>query len=167
MQILTNLPASEDAYQNSRQERTCTLQEALETGNADISSFAGTVLLSALFGRNLLHLHRPDQDDRDDDLNGKFWQRHRDINDTLSRISLALPDRLRIPMGLPDPNVIFLNMCIHTSIICLHQAAIFKADKNRMDSHIAGDSKVYCIKAAMDISHIMRCVATYDLSAVR
>ena len=108
-----------------------------------------------MFGRNLTHLHRPGPDDRDHDLEGEFWKRHRQLEMILSNTSLALPDRLRLPAGLPDPNVVFMNMNIQTSVICLHQAAIFKADKYHLPSSIGNESRVRCVTAASEIHRMM------------
>ena len=65
-----------------------------------------------------------------------------------------------------DPNVIFCNMCIHTSTICLHQAAIFKAEKNKMPDQIITESKRRCIVAADQISSIMKLISHIDLTRV-
>ncbi|KAI9732464.1 MAG: hypothetical protein M1818_007502 [Claussenomyces sp. TS43310] len=131
--ILTNLPASEEAFENSREERTQTLSESLDpSGASSLSPFGGVVLMACLFGRNLVHLHRPDKEDRDNDLNGEFWKRHRHMDNILLNTSLSLPAHLKLPQGLSNPNIVFTNMNIHTSTICLHQAAIYKADKNRL-----------------------------------
>lgn len=122
--------------------------------------------MSTLFGRNLTHLHRPEPDDNEGDLNGKFWQRHRSIDAILLNIKLTLPDHLRLPLGMHDPNVVFLNMCLHASAICLHQAAIFKAEKHRLPANVAGESKMRCIAAASEISTIMRTVSHMDLTCM-
>ncbi|KAK4144656.1 fungal-specific transcription factor domain-containing protein [Dichotomopilus funicola] len=165
--ILTNLPASDDAFDLSRPEQTPTLQDAMSpAGAGKISSFAGVVLMACLFGRNLVHLHRPDVDDRDHDLNGEFWKRHRQMDNILLNTSLCLPSHLKLPAGLGNANVVFTNMCIHTSTICLHQAAIFKADKNRLPASVSSESKVRCITAANEIASIMRMVSHLDLSAM-
>lgn len=119
--------------------------------------------MATLFGRNLTHLHRPEVDDNEQDLNGKFWQRHRAIDAILLNVKLNLPDHLRIPLGIHDPNVVFLNMCLHASAICLHQAAIFKAERHRLPTNIAGESKMRCIAAASEIATIMRTVSHMDL----
>ncbi|KAJ0348081.1 hypothetical protein COL154_006645 [Colletotrichum chrysophilum] len=75
--IMTNLPSSEEAFDMSRPEQTQSLQECMSpSGAGKLSSFGGIVLMACLFGRNLIHLHRPDVDDRDHDLNGEFWKRH-------------------------------------------------------------------------------------------
>ncbi|KAI1776692.1 hypothetical protein F4818DRAFT_440092 [Hypoxylon cercidicola] len=131
--VMTNLPASEEAFEMSRPEQTQSLADSMSpAGAAKLSSFGGIVLMACLFGRNLVHLHRPDADDRDHDLNGEFWKRHRNMDNILLNTSLCLPNHLKLPTGLANPNIVFTNMNIHTSTICLHQAAIFKADRNKL-----------------------------------
>lgn len=165
--IMTSLPSEEAQYELSRPSKTMTLEEALTpNGTPKLSSFGGVILMASLFGRNLVHLHRPTPNDRDEDLNGEFWKRHRNIDNILLNTTLSLPDALRLPSGLNDPNIVFLNMNIHTSTICLHQAAIFKADKNRMPSRISAESKVRCITAAAEIASVMRQISHLDLSTV-
>ncbi|KAE8418148.1 hypothetical protein BDV36DRAFT_163992 [Aspergillus pseudocaelatus] len=122
--------------------------------------------MAYMFGRNLSHLHRPDPQDNDHDLNGLYWQRHRSHDNVLLHFALAMPNHLRLPAGMSDPNVIFCNMAIHTSTICLHQAAIFKAEKNRMPEQIITESKRRCIVAADQISNIMKMISHMDLTAL-
>lgn len=165
--ILTNLPSSEEAFEMSRPEETTSLNRATSpAGAGKLSSFGGIVLMASLFGRNLVHLHRPDADDRDDDLEGPFWKRHRHMDNILLNTSLCLPDHLKLPQGLSNPNIVFTNMCIHTSTICLHQAAIFKADQNKLADSVSAESKVRCITAANEIASIMRMISHMDLSGV-
>ncbi|KAI5463029.1 fungal-specific transcription factor domain-containing protein [Mariannaea sp. PMI_226] len=165
--ILTNLPSSEEAYDMSRPETTQSLTECTSpTGAAKLSSFGGIVLMACLFGRNLVHLHRPDADDVDHDLNGPFWKRHRQMDNILLNTSLSLPAHLKLPQGLNNPNIVFTNMSIHTSTICLHQAAIFKAEKNKLPASVSAESKVRCITAANEIASMMRMISHMDLSTV-
>lgn len=146
---------------------TGSLEQALAPqGAASLQPLGGIVLTAALFGRNLLHLHRPGPDDRDNDMNGGFWTRHGKLENILLATALGLPDHLRLPSGLPDPNVVFLNMCLHTSAICLHQAAIFKADKYRLPVNVSNESKVRCVTAAAEIASIMRTISHLDLASV-
>lgn len=166
-QILTNLPAPDEAFDNSKPQRTLTLKQAMTPSGANsLSAFAGVVLMASLFGHNLIHLHRPDPNDKDDDLNGEFWRRHRSMDSILSNTSLSLPSHLRLPAGMNNANIVFLNMNIHTSTICLHQAAIFKADKNRLPASVSSESKVRCITAAAEIASIMRTISHTDLCTV-
>ncbi|TGJ80007.1 hypothetical protein E0Z10_g8758 [Xylaria hypoxylon] len=165
--IMTNLPASDEAFNLSRPEQTQSLADAMSpAGAAKLSAFGGIVLMATLFGRNLTHLHRPDVDDRDHDMNGEFWKRHRLLDNILLNTSLCLPNQLKLPAGLSNPNIVFTNMNIHTSTICLHQAAIFKADKNMLPPTVSAESKVRCITAANEIASIMRMTSHMDLSAM-
>jgi hypothetical protein len=131
-----------------------------------LTSFGGVVLTACLFGRNLTHLHRTDLLDNDGDMNGEFWKRHRAYDHILLNISMCLPSHLRLPQAIDDPNAVFTNMCIHTSTICLHQASIFKAEKNRMSNEIITESRRRCIIAANQISSLMKMVVHTDLSKV-
>ncbi|KAF2088922.1 hypothetical protein K490DRAFT_38482 [Saccharata proteae CBS 121410] len=165
--IYTNLPVSDEAFDKSRQMDAPSMEEVLEgNGAASLSGTAGTIVMACLFGRNLTHLHRPTPDDNAHDINGEFWARHRNMDNLLLNLSLNLPDSLRLPGGLPDGNVVFTNMCIHTSAICLHQAAIFKAERNNLPSNIAQESKVRCVAAAAEIANIMRLCSHMDTSAM-
>src|SRR5689334_20702229 len=113
---MTLLPSSEEAYEKSKPSRALTLEQAFRVSAVgDVSAISGVILITCLLGRNLTHLHRPTVDDNEGDLNGAFWQRHRHLEQLLANISLALPDHLRIPNGLPDANVIFMNMLLQTS----------------------------------------------------
>ncbi|KAI8936297.1 hypothetical protein NX059_006715 [Plenodomus lindquistii] len=165
--IMTNLPASEQAFEKSKEMTTGSLDQVLSPhGAANLQAMGAIVLTAAMFGRNLLHLHRPGPDDNDDDINGGFWNRHRDIEQILLQTSLGLPDHLRLPSSLASPNVVFANMCLHTSAICLHQAAIFKADKYRLPTSVGNESKIRCVTAAAEIASIMRMISHMDLAAV-
>ncbi|CZR60899.1 related to Zn(II)2Cys6 transcriptional activator [Phialocephala subalpina] len=165
--ILTDLPASDEAFEMSKPERTLSLAESMSpSGASKLSAFGGVVLMACLFGRNLIHLHRPDPDEKDHDLNGEFWKRHRNMDNILLNTSLSLPSHLKLPTGLASPNIIFTNMNIHTSTICLHQAAIYKADKNNLPASISAESKVRCITAANEIASIMRMISHMDLSSM-
>ncbi|KAL4943344.1 hypothetical protein BDV06DRAFT_190028 [Aspergillus oleicola] len=163
--IMTNLPASEEAFVNGRSEKTSRLSDVL-TGEdlATLSPFASVAFVSCLLGRNLTHLHRPEPQDNDNDLNGVFWQRHRSHDNILLHFALSMPSHLRLPAGVADANVLFCNLAVHTSTICLHQAAIFKAEKNGMPEQIILESKRRCIVAADQISSIMKMVSSMDMS---
>ena len=171
LDILTNLPGDDQDYELGKAGKAFKLADVLEPqGVSELTSYAGVVLLACLFGRNLTHLHRPGANDRDNDLDGEFWKRHRALDNIMLNISLALPDNLRLSNGMSgaimDSNLVFMNMSIHTSTICLHQAAIFMAEKNRMPQRMLSESKVRCITAASEIASMMRQISHLDLSAV-
>ena len=167
LQIMTCLPVSEEAYDSGTAQKAATLEEAMEPQQAaQLSSFAGVVLVTHLFGRNLTHLHRPEPNQEEHDMNGPFWKRHRSMDNDLLRTALQLPSHLRLPSGIRNPNVVFLNFALHTSTICLHQAAIFKAEKHQVPKNIIEQSRTRCILAAAEIASVMRLTSHLDVAGV-
>ncbi|PWY80622.1 hypothetical protein BO70DRAFT_46469 [Aspergillus heteromorphus CBS 117.55] len=165
--ISSKLPASDESFIENTPQETPLLPDVLEGEDITmLSPYGGVVVLGCMFGRNITHLHRPEPQDNDHDLNGVYWQRHRSLDNILLHISLAMPCHLRLSVGTTDPNVIFCNMAIHTATICLHQAAIFKSEKNKMPEQIATESKRRCIVAADQISNIMKMISHLDLSVM-
>ncbi|CAL8583867.1 hypothetical protein XPA_009481 [Xanthoria parietina] len=161
--VRSNLPANEDNYERSIEQASVPLTSSINLESAStLSPFAGVVFMAHIFARNLTHLHRPGSDDRDGDLQGDFWKRHRAIDNTLLHTSLSLPPHLRLPAGVRDVNVVFINMSIHTSTICLHQAAIYKADHNNLPQTIIDQSSTRCLLAATEITNIMRLICHLD-----
>ena len=165
---MTVLPAGEENYEKSMPQQTQTFNEVMTPQQIQsLSPFAGVVYVTHFFGLNLTHLHRPEPGQREDDMAGKFWTRHRSLDNSLSQTSMLLPDHLRLPAGLRNPNTVFLNFSIHTSTICLHQAAIFKAEKNQLPNRVVQDSRDRCIAAASRIAEIMRLSSDMDVATVR
>lgn len=161
------MPSGDEAFDTGVPETSITLQQALEPGGASkLSPLGGVAVLACLFGRNLLHLHRPGANENEESLSGDFWKRHRNLDNLILNISLASPEQLRLPMGIAHPNVVFMNMCLHTSTICLHQAAIFKAEKHRSLAKVSAESKVRCITAAAEIANIMKLASHMDMAGV-
>ena len=125
------------------------------------------MLSACLFGHNFEHLHLTGPDERPDDLaNGEFWKRHRRMDNVLSNTFMFLPDHLRLPGGLRDMNVVFLHMNIHTSSICLHQAAVLTAEKHNVAQSFINQSRMRCLMAAEEITDTMRLLSHLDVSNV-
>lgn len=167
IQILTLLPSEDDAFEKDRPTAAPSLSQAFSSAPiGNISAFSGVILTVCLLGRILEHLHRPATDENHADLNGAFWRRHRELESTLAKLSLELPEHLRLPTTSPDSNVIFLNMLLQTSVVCLHQAAILNAEKNKLPTSIIVDSRKRCIISAGEIGRAMRMMWNFDLSSV-
>lgn len=166
-QIMTCLPVSEEAYESSTAQKTPTLEEAMRPQQAaQLSAFAGVVLVTHFFGLNLTHLHRPEPNQQEQDMNGPFWKRHRSMDNDLLKTALHLPSSLRLPWGIRNPNIVFLNFALHTSTICLHQAAIFKAETNQLPNSVVEQSRTRCIMAAAEIASVMRLTSHLDVAGV-
>lgn len=159
---MTNLPATNGAYEKNVPEMTSSLEDALHPdGAATVSSFAGVVLIAWFFGKNLKHLHRNENEDHPDDINGAFWKRHRELDGFLDSMRMFLPEHLTIPIGAKCVNVMFLNLNLQAATICLHQAAILKAERYHIGSDLISKSTQRCIVAAGEIVEIMK--ATRDI----
>ncbi|KAH8801521.1 fungal-specific transcription factor domain-containing protein [Xylogone sp. PMI_703] len=164
--IQTNLPSTERAFEAGIEERTPTLQEALTPeGAAILSPYGGVVLSACLFGHNFQHLQKTGPNERPDDLaGGEFWKRHRRMDNVLSNTFMFLPEHLRLPQGIRDLNVVFLNMNIHTSAICLHQAAVLAAQRYNLDPKFIRQCQERNLMAAEEVTNIMRLVTHVNSS---
>ncbi|KAF3929340.1 hypothetical protein AA313_de0210079 [Arthrobotrys entomopaga] len=166
--IMTHLPSSDEAFEAGRPTKSFTLKESLTPNGAPtLSSYAGVIIMAALVGRNLLHLHRPDEGEDDSDYEkGEFWRRHRHMDNILLNTVMSLPPQFKLPNGIMNPNIVFTNMNIHTCTICLHQAAIFKADKYKLPSSVSKESKYRCVSAAAQITAIMKMIGSQDMTSM-
>jgi len=97
------------------------------------------------------------------------WRSHRKIDNILLNMVLHLPSHLRLPAGPSSSNTIFLNMTLQSATICLHQAAIAKAEKVGQGfgyETMVVESRARCAAAAHEIANIMKRIAHFDLSTV-
>lgn len=168
LQISTNLPSSEIAFQCGIPEQTGTLQDLRSSGGISrLSSFGGSVLTAYLVGRNFFHLRqKKDNDSPDDTVRGEYWKRHSDIDNALATVFMALPQHLRLPEGLNDRNVVFINMNLHSAIISLHMDAIVKAKQYDLDSSIISRSRTRNQVAAKEIVDLLRLTSHTNISKV-
>lgn len=168
IQISTNLPASEESFENGVREETLSLQKALTPeGASKLSSFGGVVVSATLFGNNYQHLRQKGPNERPEDLaHGEFWKRHRKMDIALSNTFMFLPNHLRLPQNIRDVNVVFLHMNVHAASICLHQAAILTAKKHSIDSNFIELSRNRNLMSAEEITSIMRLISHMDTSVV-
>ena len=167
--VVTCLPSDEASYQRGDPVASMSLADALEpAAAAKLSPFAGVVVMTAIFGRYLAHVSRPQKNEGNEggDVNDEYWKRHRHLDSILCNTTRSLPDSLRLPAGLNDPNVVYMNMSIHTSTIFLHQAAVTKAEQDRLPARVANEGRMRCLAAAGEIANIMRQIAHHDSASV-
>ncbi|KAF5643623.1 Zn(II)2Cys6 transcriptional activator [Fusarium sp. NRRL 52700] len=160
--IATRLPASEEAFVEDRKEDAPFLDEAIQ--GAQYTGFAGTILTCEIFKIILRHVHRSKPDSRNEDMmHGSFWTRHRDLDNTLSSLFMFLPEKFRLPENVRDVSALHLNINLHAAIICLHHAAVEKADKYSLPDHVKQGSVTRLRAAAEEIVNIMRLTANGTL----
>lgn len=153
--VTTHLPCSEEAFESGTEEKMSTLGAVF--GGAQYSTFAATVVTCHIFTRLLKHVHRPLPDDSPGDYErGKYWKRHRELDNMLSSSFMFLPERFRLPKYHRDPVAIYQNLNLHASVICLHTSACDKVDKYKLSGHIKQASRMRCLTAAYEIVNIMK-----------
>ncbi|KAK3690252.1 binuclear zinc transcription factor [Podospora appendiculata] len=164
--VHTLLPASEEAFNNSFEEHTNSLAAALQHQDEKYSSFAGKVMTSHLFHRTLeLTSDMVTKNDPRDIKNSPYWRRHAEINNELSTMLMFLPGNLQLPRNIRCHTAVFVNISIHSAIICLHRAALTRARTHQLDlpGYLRRQSQARLLPAAEEILGILR--MTIDIHA--
>ncbi|WZH42665.1 ZnII2Cys6 transcription factor [Fusarium acuminatum] len=153
--IATRLPASEEAFNEDRKEEAPFLDDAIQ--GAQYAGFAGTIVTCQINKMILRHVNRSKPDSRCEDvMHGSFWTRHRDLDNTLSSLFMFLPEKFRLPENIRDVSALHLNLNLHAAVICLHHAAIEKADRYNLPAHVKQGSVARLRAAAEEVVNTMR-----------
>ncbi|KAI0024836.1 hypothetical protein F4780DRAFT_479255 [Xylariomycetidae sp. FL0641] len=153
--ITTHLPATESAFHTGEPMETCTIHDAFK--GHSYSSFAGAILICHLFNQILKHVHRPKPNDHPENYEyGEFWQRHREIDNTLTSAFMFLPESFRLPDSYRDQTAVHTNLNLHASTICLHHAALDKIEGHGLPDSAKQDSQNRLRTAAQEIVNIMK-----------
>jgi len=154
------LPSSEEAFKACREEKTPNLENILlEQTTTGLSSYGATVVAASLYGQLVHHLHRKNNKNCLEDLvNGHYWQRHRELDSLFSKWLMILPSSLRFKRENEDCNTFFANLNFQALIVCLHQAAIVKAELFKLDAGISRHSQQRSDAASEEIVRLMRLV---------
>lgn len=102
---------------------------------------------------------------KDDLQEQHFWLQHQQLDNTISRILMTLPDHLRAT-STRDPLAFFVSMCLHGFTITLFQAAAPLAQKSPLKSERGATSSSRARRAAEQILEIMRAQAYMDIRKV-
>ncbi|KAI1467149.1 uncharacterized protein F4812DRAFT_431399 [Daldinia caldariorum] len=154
-EITTLLPAPEHAFLSGEEVETCSIQEALK--GKTYSSFSGAVLVCHIFNQILKHIHRPKSTDNPDNYEyGEYWQRHRELDNTLSSAFMYLPASFRLPDNYRDPVAVHTNLNLHASTICLHHAAIEMIEAHKLPESAKKICHDRLSTAAQEIVNIVR-----------
>ncbi|KAI0382903.1 fungal-specific transcription factor domain-containing protein [Hypomontagnella monticulosa] len=154
-EVTTHLPASEYAFQSGEKVETCTLNDAFK--GHQYSSFAGAVMVCHIFNQILKHVHKPKPNDNPDNYEyGEYWQRHRDLDNTLSGAFMYLPEALRLPENYRDSVAVHTNLNLHASIICLHHSAIDRIDTYKLPESAKKICHDRLTTAAQEIVNIVK-----------
>ncbi|KAM0653481.1 hypothetical protein ACHAO3_001541 [Verticillium nonalfalfae] len=153
--ITTNLPSSEEAFNECREERTSSLAEAFS--GAWYSTFSGAIIICHIFNEILRHVHRTKATDRPEDVEfGGFWHKHRELDNIISSAFMFMPERFRLPKNLRNPTAVHTNLNLHAGIICLHHAAVEKVETYILPESLRIASQSRLRTAAEEIVNIVR-----------
>ncbi|KAI1417768.1 fungal-specific transcription factor domain-containing protein [Hypoxylon sp. FL1857] len=162
-EVTTLLPAPESAFNDGEKVETCSLHDAFQ--GQPYSSFAGAVLVCHLFNQILKHVHKPKPSDNPDNYeHGEYWQRHRDIDNTLSSAFMYLPQSFRMPENYRDPVAVHTNLNLHASTICLHHSAIETIDTYKLPESAKKVSQDRLRTAAQEIVNIIKLTSHVNVS---
>ncbi|KAL6806953.1 hypothetical protein GGI42DRAFT_319751 [Trichoderma sp. SZMC 28013] len=153
--IMTRLPASEEAFASGQEEQTPYLDDALK--GAPYGGFSASLILNHILTAIMSHVHLIKPSDHSEDImNGAFWKRHRRLDNQLSCLFMFMPDRFRLPDNLRDPLATYINLNFHASVICLHHVALETIEKNQLDDSLRKDSLCLLKNAAEEIVSIVK-----------
>ncbi|KAH8751304.1 binuclear zinc transcription factor [Diaporthe sp. PMI_573] len=153
----THLPASEEAFQTGSEEHTSPLTSMVHLEGRNISAFASRVLATSHFYQAFQHSARtPSANDTWDLQTSLHWKTHREIDNDLAMLLHCLPEDVKLPESIRCQNATFVNIIIHTSVICLHRAAISTMRKFGILENMVCQSRSRLIAAAEEILNILR-----------
>ncbi|KAF3353897.1 Glucose-repressible protein [Verticillium dahliae VDG1] len=155
------LPASEEAFKSGVEEKTRTLKSVLQETGERYSSFAGRILAAHLFHETMEHTEQPAAEGNPEDVkNGLYWKQHRDIDNSLATLLMALPETLRLPRNIRSANAVFVNVMTQAAIISLHRAAqwTMRPLRDILPEHTVRQSQNRLLPAAEEILHVFRMV---------
>ncbi|KAL8349605.1 hypothetical protein RB598_005122 [Gaeumannomyces tritici] len=170
--ISTDLPCPEDAYERGREEQKMGKLPSLFTdGKMTYSPLCSAVGVCHIFNLILAHVNRARAGDGGGDLeHGAFWRRHREIDNLLLGGFMSLPACRSRPCAgasnhphhrrrpghldwqLGGPMHVRLNL--HASVICLHMAAIDRAEAHGLAADVGHASRARVLMSAHEIVNI-------------
>lgn len=110
-----------------------------------------------LFNLILKHAHRPKENDSPENYEyGEYWKRHRDIDNTLSRAFMFLPESFKLPENYRESTAVNTNLNLHASIICLHHAALERIETQNLPDTIKRISQDRLVAAAQEIVNTLK-----------
>ena len=120
-----------------------------ETGG--IPSFTGLVLMVSLYRRCLNHIKSSLETESAGASRYSFWEHHYGIDKDLQNCSDALIGKMDPQELLDDDFALALNLNLCAIDICLHEAAIMKAEREGLPKTLSAECSNRCSQAAMRI----------------
>lgn len=87
---------------------------------------------------------------------GKYWNRHRELDNLLSGAFMFLPERFRLPQNVREPVAIHTNLNLHAAVICLHNSAYEMANEHNLPDHLKSTIKTRLLSASNEVVNILK-----------
>ena len=127
--VTTALPSSQSIPEPNQPQMPSLDKAQTLYGTGLISSFTGLVLMVSLYHRCLCHVKSSVESNSTGGSGYGFWEHHYGIDKDLKSCSDALIGTMDVQELLDDEFALALNLNLCAIDICLHEAAIVKADK--------------------------------------
>lgn len=97
---------------------------------------------------------------------GKYWNRHRELDNLLSGAFMFLPERFRLPQNVRDPVAVHTNLHLHAAVICLHNSAYEMANEHNLPQHLKSMIKTRLLSASNEVVNIVKLTSHTNASYV-
>ncbi len=148
------MPATESAYDEGREEETFSFDKAFS--GRPCSPFASVIIVCQLFKAIQKHVQSRPSDHPEDLVHGEFWQGYRSLDTKLSTAFVQLPEGFKQLESLDNPIAVHKNLNLHAATICLHNAALERAETHQMPADLIQSIRERLSAAAQEIVSIMK-----------
>lgn len=157
--IRVHIPASEEAYQSSREERTVHLTEAIDLEKSHtLSPFTAMVVVCHLCASRVECLRRAGPHDFERYLCGDKWLRNKLFEEALEA-TFCVPSYLAVTVDNVDPQLLYINMGAACATICIQRIArnyVGTSNTTTTAKKFILESRKHCIEAASTISELLK-----------
>jgi hypothetical protein len=165
-QIRTYLPASDEAYRESVEERSMFLSEAMATDDSQLlSASAVQIVLVALCASKLGDIQRFDPNASSNHSAGSAWVKSQRVYSPLTE-EFYVPQHLVPPLAKLDANTMFLNVSAFSGTISVYRAAKDQIGKDPISTETKQQSLKACLEAASNIVRLMEMCSDWDIRSV-
>lgn len=139
--------------------KALTLNEALKLSALGIlSPSQGAIVSNTLCIRCFAHINEAQRESALGYHYYDFWTHHQHLFESTNHASTHTLAHLKSRQLMTNASVLYVNIVLQATILCLHEAAITRVNKTKVSSPLVSESETICIDAALEISDLMRYV---------
>ncbi|KAI1857873.1 uncharacterized protein JN550_012948 [Neoarthrinium moseri] len=162
--VLTRLPASERAICNGQFTHLHSLQSLLRQDIEPYSTLTSRVLIAQIFHTAMQQSSAFSLESPLELNNGEYWEKHRAIEQQLTKFQASLPHELRLFQSYGSTEAAFINAMVQASSISLHQCAIWRMHRLGLPIHMMEKSRKRLLVAAEQVVRILKATPDLDVA---